>query len=696
MEGIEISCITTKQNMKTYTSLLVLGVLATNSIYAQETTESKAQNPEPKQTKVESTPKTTSENTAKSPIDSAISETTFITASRSERPVETIAGNVTIITSEDIKNSTARTLTDVLKNQVGIDVRQNFGTAQTARIDIRGFGESAAANTLILIDGRKNTRSDLASPDLSTIPIARIERIEIYRGGRSVLYGDNATGGVINVITKRGSSEKNILTLKSEIGSDHTYNFGAVLDGSTENLRYSLDASHSESDGYHQNNHTRTKSAGFSVTSTEFENWDISLAGGSSESDLGIFGGRAPDGDRRSANDLQTHLEGKEQYISLNPKYWITKDVSLELQTSYREGESEIVYPAFNYEGDVRINDFQIGPKATFHHQFDEVNNTFIAGYDFTTSRSNQFNTFADPTVRHRRTNAVYIFNSAALQNDTVFIDTGYRREHVAYSSDSSSNDYSSRDLDAFTLGFTVNYSENSKVFISADRSFRSQRVDEGGGATFDQELDPQITQTLQAGIVHQFNDKLTLNATIFQIYTDDEIFFDPTLPSGFNGQNTTYEKTKRRGIELETKYRARQDLELFANYTHLNAELGEDDASNSVNDGNDIPNVPQDTMNAGLSWDINPAWNFNFVGKWTDSYHNYGDYSNTGEKNDGYIVFDAKASYNWKWLTIYGGCNNLFDHTYDENVTVSAFGDTVYTAPGRTFFGGVEVQYEF
>lgn len=113
--------------------------------------------------------------------------------------------STTVLTAQDIERSPARTVQEVLATIPGVQIRSLYGGVNGAgtSVDLRGFGAFATANTLVLVNGRRLNDLDLAGVDLSTIPRESIERIEVTRGNSgAVLYGDNAVGGVVNIITK--------------------------------------------------------------------------------------------------------------------------------------------------------------------------------------------------------------------------------------------------------------------------------------------------------------------------------------------------------------------------------------------------------------------------------------------------------------------------------------------------------------
>src|SRR3954453_19009245 len=115
--------------------------------------------------------------------------------------------STTVITADEIANSPAQTVQEIIAQLPGVQLTSLFGAVNGAQttVDLRGFGATAASNTLILVNGRRLNDIDMQGVDLSTIPRDSIERIEITKGNSgAVLYGDNAMGGVINIVTKTG------------------------------------------------------------------------------------------------------------------------------------------------------------------------------------------------------------------------------------------------------------------------------------------------------------------------------------------------------------------------------------------------------------------------------------------------------------------------------------------------------------
>ncbi|MGD8702853.1 MAG: TonB-dependent receptor plug domain-containing protein, partial [Desulfosarcina sp.] len=132
-------------------------------------------------------------------------EAVVVTASRIEEEIREVPRNVTVITAEDIEQATSNYVPDLLARETGVVLKSFFGTDKNAGVDIRGMGETSVSNVLVLVDGFRLNSPDLAGPDFSSLPIDEIERIEIVRGANSVVYGSGAVGGVVNIITKRGT-----------------------------------------------------------------------------------------------------------------------------------------------------------------------------------------------------------------------------------------------------------------------------------------------------------------------------------------------------------------------------------------------------------------------------------------------------------------------------------------------------------
>ncbi|MDD4940164.1 MAG: TonB-dependent receptor plug domain-containing protein, partial [Candidatus Omnitrophica bacterium] len=146
-----------------------------------------------------------------------------VTPGRMEGQLADVPGNVKVITGAEIQRSNAKTIPELLNRQGAVIVRDYIGNGKTTNADIRGFGESGMSNVLVLIDGRRVNNIDLSGTDWTQIPISAVEKIEIIRGAASVLYGDNASGGVVNIITKEPSEKRFQIKPGALAGSYNTY-----------------------------------------------------------------------------------------------------------------------------------------------------------------------------------------------------------------------------------------------------------------------------------------------------------------------------------------------------------------------------------------------------------------------------------------------------------------------------------------
>lgn len=135
------------------------------------------------------------------------SEKIVVTATRTEREVRTAPASVTVISGEELRQKPVADFTDILRQAVGVNVNQSQATGRR-EIQIRGMD---AQYTLLLIDGRRTSSAEALIRgndfDLSTLPIESIERVELIRGPMSALYGSDALGGVINIITRKATAE---------------------------------------------------------------------------------------------------------------------------------------------------------------------------------------------------------------------------------------------------------------------------------------------------------------------------------------------------------------------------------------------------------------------------------------------------------------------------------------------------------
>ncbi|MGA7674473.1 MAG: TonB-dependent receptor [Rhizomicrobium sp.] len=192
-------------------------------------------------------------------------ETVVVTATRTLQPLEVTGTSMSIVTAADIDMQQIDIVSDVLAQTPGLTVVRNGGVGQPTDILMRG---AETGQTLVLVDGvRINDPSATTGEAILGDVLANgIDRIEVLRGPQSTLYGSDAIGGVVDIVTKRGGDQPFALHLRAEGGSFDTYHFNVAASGTSGAVEYGAAANYygtngisaadskngnSEPDGYH-------------------------------------------------------------------------------------------------------------------------------------------------------------------------------------------------------------------------------------------------------------------------------------------------------------------------------------------------------------------------------------------------------------------------------------------------------------
>jgi vitamin B12 transporter len=170
-----------------------------------------------------------------------------VTATRLETPVDEVSGTILVISAEEIEEKQARTVADALRGLPGIDLISQGGPGKTSSVLLRG-GDTRF--TLVMVDGIEV--NDPSNPertfDFAHMTTGDIDRIEVLFGPQSTLYGSDAIGGVINIITKKGTGQPRLVA-EVETGSFETYREYAAIRGGSDNVSYSLSAQNVDTEG---------------------------------------------------------------------------------------------------------------------------------------------------------------------------------------------------------------------------------------------------------------------------------------------------------------------------------------------------------------------------------------------------------------------------------------------------------------
>lgn len=639
-------------------------------------------------------------------------EPIVVTAARYDESILDSDKSISVIDDYDIRIYEPRTAPELLQDQVGVVTRDFIGNGKTAQVDIRGFGESAPMNTLVMINGRRTNQIDLSGPDWSQINLRSIEKIEVVRGPQTVLYGDNAVGGVVNLITKKGTGKPPSIGIGGKIGTYDYREYNAEIIGGTDFIDYYAGFTQSDTDGYRVNNDLQiidfntslivkpTKNLKLKFESGYHKDW-YGQPGGLTPADIGVvgIGGSASPNDKAKTQDWFITAGPEKTIESCIGEFIFSGDVLARI----RRAASVNFFTGGSIERDTKINTFGFIPKMVYTANIFGHTNKLISGIDYYSYKDSLSNgTFPtkDIIITQERTLGIYSTDTFDV-TDCLSITGGGRLEWAKYHFDQQlmirgTND-KKESVYALEAGANYRFLEHSSLYANYARSFRLPAIDEwftaqyvsfgalvGGGFNFN--LAPQTGNHYEIGIK---NDSIKYLTTTLDFYLSDikhEIYYDPTLFT-----NAVYDRTMHHGFELENHIRPVEELDIFGKYTYQKAFF-----VGSHYAGNEIPSVPRDKISAGVNYTfmdtVTIAYIANFVGK----QRFISDQKNIVPSLKSYTVHDLKLSYIKYGLEMFIGIYNLLDERYSAYGITNGTGtnQAIYPSPGRNVTLGANYKF--
>jgi len=637
-----------------------------------------------------------------------------VTATRDAQEVRKVAANVTVITADDIQKSGATSVAEVLTGLVGLNVTSYSGNSAQSTVDMRGFGtESGYLRNLVLLDGRRLNRPDLAGANWVEIPLQEIERIEVVRGANSVLYGDSAIAGTINIITKRGEGKP-----KGEVafigGSYNTYDGRVGVRGSTDKVYYALSGEEQTTKGYRDRSAFTSGSAGGSIGYNPTDKLDVSLGITYNKTDSQLPGALTQaqvNANRKQAQNPDDDASASFFDANLLAKTVLGNYGRLDVNFIYGRREVTSNYSSFFSFTDITIDTVGVTPRYILEKKLFGFDNKLTVGVDFYQDKLGK-DTFADRTQASRtyeaelkrQTLGFYARDEFSILADLI-LALGGRTERADVNGNETNlstgaqvfNGEKVHHGDAWEASLTYLFGEKSKLWAKYATVYRIPSLDQQASYyafpfdSFLTSLEKETGKSYEVGTQFYPLKELKLGLTLYLINMQDEITYNPVT-----FQNENLDNTRHQGVEFNLEWQFRKLARLWANYTYQDTYF-----TSGPNKDKDVPLVPKNMANAALDiylpWSLALRPEIRYVG----SQYFGSDNSNSSTKLDSYTIVNLFLRWqpDWKISDIarpsaFVGVENLFNKSYVP-VGYSTFsGLTYYPAPEINFRGGVSLYF--
>lgn len=610
-----------------------------------------------------------------------------VTAARTETRLVDTPANISVVGAQQIEEKKYQDMGEVLKDVDGVTVLDTGVGTREKVIKLNGDDR-----VLVLVDGRRvgtdmgSNAGGRGSVDMNQLPdTSMIERVEVLKGAGGALYGSEAVGGVINIITKKADMTNGKVSLGfGSFGAEDKKIMYSAKQGKTGVI---LSASQYEQD-YYKYRDAKTDTTKRWAYPTDFKNEKVSL---NLSHEL------------TETTNLTVGYDYS-KYEGMSPSYAFILGDKYKDTLFKQDKETQNIYAKYDWI----INDNDQGYIQFYHNKLKYNNVSVINFYDsvgimnektngldiqqaFTTSDTNKLVVGASWRESDVETKGDNDF-SGSIDNIAVFVsDTWEFAPTWTLNAGIRYDDHSHAGEDTtMSAGLNKKLNEDSHAYFNWSEVFRAPTTDDlfynsPGMGYGNLNLKPETGETWTLGYATKLNDKTDFDVSYFESDLEDAISWSNEMPSRVENLN----KQKKRGMEISVNHELNDNVSLNASYTYLKVENQNGNDNRFVRDSSYYPN----TYRIGLNykdgkWDGN-VWLRSGSGCDTTGYPTYSKYV-----DNNFITVDMvvtyKASDN---LSIYAKAYNLFNEAYTDYVYATN-GSYHNPAQSRRFIIGAEYTF--
>jgi vitamin B12 transporter len=541
-------------------------------------------------------------------------EPVVVTATMVETPTPQLGATITIVNGEDFQTYHYPSVGDALRNVPGLDITQSGSYGKITTVSIRG---SNSNQVQVLVDGARVKSPTTGQVDLSDLSPNQIERIEIIRGPQSTLYGADAIGGVVNIITKKGGGQPFSGFVQQEVGNYDTLVTRAAISGAYKIIDYALSGSHFESNGQFKNDNSDINTLNARIGLTLPWQSSIAFIARYNKNDTGlpvkgVFPPPQPDtpiidpNQKQQSETLLLNLEGRTR-----PVPWWESQVRLSRYTN-EVGFQDAPDPGFPFENPLRSQIDVERREASW------VNSFFIGAWSTSTLGLEYRNEQGDDKgVFHKEIHTKSLFFEEQLRFfDRLFITGGTRVEDNSV--------FGTAATGRGSVAYVIK-EWGTRLHGSGGNGFRAPTINDLFFPDFSSAaLQPEHSVSWDAGIDQKlWDNRIRLSGTYFHTdYTNLISFIGLDVFPFATVVNVG--KARSQGLEFTADADLWYNLVASVSYTYTDTK--------DLTTGNPLPRIPKNSWNIGLTWQPIPKLTlFTQIYIRSSQFDNFGDIMNSG-----------------------------------------------------------------